>query len=199
MSAICAALGDDITPENLLIQDLIDRRAYIRAKLREAHTSGEATHHENHLRLLLAFARGMGIKHELFDVEQEWEQLPIFGKDRAAQMVITFLIDNMIHPKDVTQQHLDQFYDERRKDHYSIPATNQAIAYLKLRIREVPGLAAKFPLARRGFGAARSVQAGVEKHGHALEDGSRSRNSVASRRGCPRNRSDERQHPARAH
>ena len=147
VSAICGALGDEVTPENLLINNLIDRRANIRDKLRKTHTSGKATHHGNHLRLLFAFARGMGVKHKLFDVQQAWEQLlPFFGKDRAAQMVITYLTDNMIHPKDVTQQHLDQFYEERRNDHYSIPATNQAIAYLKLRIRETPELKAEFPL-----------------------------------------------------
>jgi len=150
VSAICVALGDDITAENLLIQDLLDRHAEIRDKLREAHTSGEATHHGNHLRLLLAFARGMGLKHKLFDVEQEWEQLPIFGKDRAAQMVILALIDSMIPPKELTQQHLDDWYAERRKHGYSIPSTNQAIAYLKMRIREVPGLAAYFPLLEVG-------------------------------------------------
>ena len=144
VSAICGALGDEITPENLLIENLINSRAELREKLLKAHASGEATHHINHLRLLFAFARGMGLKHKLFDVEQEWEQLPFFGKDRAAQMVITFLIERMILPKNVTQLHFKDFQAERR-EHYSIPATNQAIAYLKMRIREA-GLEANFPL-----------------------------------------------------
>jgi hypothetical protein len=52
----------------------------------------------------------------------------------------------MIHPKDLTQQHLDHFYAERRERGYSIPSTNQAIAYLKMRIREAIGLDAEFPL-----------------------------------------------------
>jgi len=145
VAAICASFGDSITPENLLIQDLIDRRVEIADKLRKTHSTGEATHHSNHLRLLLAFARGLGIKHALFNVQQEWEQLPFFGKDRAAQMVIIFLIDRLIHPKELTEQHFKDFRTARMKD-YSIPATNQAIAYLKMRIRDVPGLEANFPL-----------------------------------------------------
>jgi hypothetical protein len=145
VTAICASLGDCVTPENLLIQDLIDSRAEIRDKLRKTHTSGEATHHGNHLRLLFAFARGMGVKHELFGVEQEWEQLPFFGKDRAAQMVIIYLIDRLIHPKEVTEQNFKDFRAARRED-YSIPATNQAIAYLKMRIRELVEPKAEFLL-----------------------------------------------------
>ncbi|HUV69912.1 MAG TPA: hypothetical protein VMW15_09645 [Terracidiphilus sp.] len=147
VTAICASLGDNISPKNLLIQDLIDRRSEIAGKLSETHSAGEVTHHSNHLWLLFAYARGMGVKHRLFDVQQEWEQLlPFFGKDRAAQMVITFLIDSLIRPEDVAQQHLDDFYAKRRKDYYSIPSTNQAIAYFKLRIREEPVLQEKFPL-----------------------------------------------------
>lgn len=145
--AICAVLGDDVTPENLRVQDLIDSRAKIKESLGKTHSSTEATRHSNHLRLLLAYAHGMGIKHKLFDVQQAWEQLiPFFAKYRAAQMVITFLIDSLIRPEDVTQQHLDDFYAKRRKDHYSIPSTNQAIAYFKLRIREEPVLQENFPL-----------------------------------------------------
>jgi hypothetical protein len=72
VSAICSALDDDFTPENLLIQDLIDRRAQITDTLRKTHSSGGGTRHSNHLRLLLAFARGMGFAHKLFDVAQEW-------------------------------------------------------------------------------------------------------------------------------
>jgi len=153
--AICASLGDCVNPENLLIRDLIDRRADITYNLRKRYSSGEATHHSNHLWLLFAYARGMGFAHELFNVQREWEQLPFFGKDRSAQMVITFLIDNMIHTKDVIEQHFEQFYAERRDDHYSIPATNQAIANLKLRIGESPELKAMFPL----------VDLGSELHG----------------------------------
>lgn len=144
--AICAAFGDHITPANLRIQDLIDGRAKIKESLRKTHSSTEATRHSNHLRLLLAYARGMGIKHKLFDVEQDWEQIPFFGKDRAAQMVITSLIDNLVRPWETTQEHLDDWYAERRDDHYSIASTNQAIAYFKLRIREEPVLQEKFPL-----------------------------------------------------
>lgn len=148
--AICASLGDCVNPENLLIRDLIDRRAEIREKLRETHSSHEATQHSNHVRLLFAYARGMGVKHKLFDVQQAWEQLPFFRKDRSAQMVIMFLIDNMIYTQDVTEQLLEQFYAKRRKDHYSIPATNNAIANLKLRIGETPELKAMFPLLNFG-------------------------------------------------
>jgi hypothetical protein len=143
--AICASLGDDITPEKLLIQDLIDSRADIRDKLRKTHTSAEATRHSNHLRLLFAYARGMGVKHVLFDVQQDWEQLPFYGQDRAAQMVITFLIDSLVHRHEVTKEHFEDFRASRRED-YSIPATNQAIAYLKMRIREMPEPEAEFPL-----------------------------------------------------
>ncbi len=144
--AICAALGDHITPANLRVQDLIDSRAKIKESLRKAHSSTEATRHSNHLRLLLAYARGMGIKHKLFDVEQDWEQIPFFGKDRAAQMVITSLIDNLVRPWETTQEHLNDWYVERRNEHYSIASTNQAIAYLKMRIRETEGWETLFPL-----------------------------------------------------
>jgi len=145
VTAICASLDNDITPENLLIQDLIDRRAEITDKVRKTHSSAEATRHSNHLHLLLAFARGMGIKHKLFDVQQAWEQLPFFGKDRAAQMVIIFLIESLIYPKELTEQHFKDFRAARRKD-YSIPATNQAITYLRMRIRELLEPKAEFPL-----------------------------------------------------
>lgn len=148
--AICGALGEEVAPENLLIQDLVDHRMEITGKLSETYAAGEATHHGNHLRLLFAYARGMGVKHKLFEVQQAWEQLPFFGKDRSAQMVIMFLIDNMIHTEDVTEQHLEQFYAKRREDHYSIPATNNAIANLKLRIGETPELKAMFPLLKLG-------------------------------------------------
>src|SRR5208282_1433950 len=74
-----------------------------------------------------------------------WERLPFYAQDRAAQMVITFLIDCMIHPKEVTKQHFIDFRAARRED-YSIPATNQGIAYLKMRIRELVEPTAEFPL-----------------------------------------------------
>lgn len=143
---ICAALGNQIKPETLLVQDLIERRAEIRESLRKKHSSDEATRHSNHLRLLLAYARGLGIKHKLFDVEQDWEQIAFFGKDRAAQMVITSLIDNLVRPRETTPEHLDNWYVERREHHYSIPSTNQAIAYLKMRIHETEDWDTLFPL-----------------------------------------------------
>jgi hypothetical protein len=143
VSAICGALGEGTTQATLLIQDLIDRSAEINERLNEIHLPRESARHSNHLRLLLAFARGMGFSHGLFAVEKEWEELPFLGTDNIAQLLINDLMRKKVRPEDVTHKHLADWRNERREKGYSIAQAGQAISNLKLRIRNA-GLGTRF-------------------------------------------------------
>jgi len=140
---ICRHIGRKQPPALTSTESLITCKTELLKCIKRA-KSGEARNlWEGQWKLLVEFAKALGFQHEILSLEREWDRLSYIVDSYNRPLINQLKID-MIHPKDLTHDHLETWTEHRLSEGRSIGGIEQAISQLKYRIRQ-SNLQSEFP------------------------------------------------------